>query len=130
VRRATHLQVPAVASRLRRARLHRHALAGIRPPPPVAGLRRLRPPSPAVRRGRPGAAGVGMISVTHFRTEDGGFAARARQALTVLGARPGFVRGSLSRSLDDESDWVLITEWHDVGSYRRALGNREAKLHA
>jgi hypothetical protein len=48
----------------------------------------------------------------------------------VLGARPGFVRGSISRSVDDEADWVLVTEWRDVGSYRRALGSYEVKLRA
>jgi hypothetical protein len=71
-----------------------------------------------------------MISVEHFRASDGDFAARARQALTVLGARPGFVRGSVSRSIDDDADWILITEWRDVGSYRRALGSYEVKISA
>jgi hypothetical protein len=71
-----------------------------------------------------------MISVAYFRTDDDDFAARAQQALTVLGARPGFVRGSVSRSIDDEADWILITEWQDVGSYRRALGNYEVKVSA
>jgi hypothetical protein len=71
-----------------------------------------------------------VISVTHFRAEDPDFAEHAQRALTVLGARPGFLHGSLSRSLDDEADWVLITEWRDVGSYRRALGNYDVKLSA
>jgi hypothetical protein len=71
-----------------------------------------------------------MMSVAHFRADDGDFAGRAQKALTVLGSRPGFVRGSLSRSLDDDADWVLITEWRDVGSYRRALGSYDVKLTA
>jgi hypothetical protein len=71
-----------------------------------------------------------MISVTHFRTEDGFFPTRAQEALTALGARPGFLRGSLCRGVDDEADWLLVTEWRDVGSYRRALGNYTVKLHA
>lgn len=71
-----------------------------------------------------------MISVTHFRASDDEFAARAQEALAVLGARPGFVRGSLGRSTDDEHDWVLVTEWRNVGSYRRALGNYDVKLRA
>jgi hypothetical protein len=70
-----------------------------------------------------------MISVTHF-ADDAGFGVRARDALTVLSARPGFVRGTLGRSTDDESAWVLVTEWRNVGSYRRALGNVEVKLRA
>ena len=71
-----------------------------------------------------------MISVTHFRAGDDAFRARAGEALRVLGERPGFVRGTLGRSTDDTADWVLVTEWRDVGSYRRALGNYEVKLHA
>jgi hypothetical protein len=71
-----------------------------------------------------------MISVTHFRTTDNGFEPRARDALAVLAARPGFVGGSLGRSTDDPADWVLVTHWRDVGSYRRALGNYEVKLRA
>ena len=40
------------------------------------------------------------------------------------------MRGTLGRSTDDADDWVLVTEWENVGSYRRALGNYEVKLHA
>jgi heme oxygenase (mycobilin-producing) len=68
-----------------------------------------------------------MISVTHFR---GDVFERARPALAALAGRPGYLRGSLARSTDDPDAWVLITEWENVGSYRRALGNYEVKLHA
>jgi hypothetical protein len=71
-----------------------------------------------------------MISVAHFAAPVGDFGERARAALEVLATRPGYLRGSLGRSTDDEGDWVLITEWENVGSYRRALGNYEVKLHA
>jgi hypothetical protein len=71
-----------------------------------------------------------MISVTHFRADSADFEARAQDALAVLGARPGFVRGQLGRSTDDADAWVLVTEWVNVGSYRRALGNYEVKLRA
>ncbi|PZS25461.1 MAG: antibiotic biosynthesis monooxygenase [Pseudonocardiales bacterium] len=71
-----------------------------------------------------------MISVTHFAAADDGFAERARAALEALAARPGYLRGTVGRSTDDTERWVLITEWHNVGSYRRALGNYEVKLHA
>ena len=71
-----------------------------------------------------------MISVTHFRSDDVAFEQRAGAALAVLAARPGFVRGSVGRSTDDEHEWVLVSEWTNVGSYRRALGNYEVKLHA
>jgi quinol monooxygenase YgiN len=71
-----------------------------------------------------------VISVAHFHAPEDDFAGRAQQALTVLGARPGFLRGTLSRSVDDEADWVLITEWRDIGSYRRALGSYDVKMTA
>jgi quinol monooxygenase YgiN len=70
-----------------------------------------------------------MISVTHFRGGDD-LADRARPALAALAARPGYLRGSLARSTDDPQEWLLITEWENVGSYRRALGNFEVKLRA
>lgn len=71
-----------------------------------------------------------MVSVTHFRSAAADFAHRADDALAALSARPGFLRGSLGRSTDDDQAWVLVTEWLNVGSYRRALGNYEVKLRA
>lgn len=74
-----------------------------------------------------------MISVTHFADPAADFRERAEQALVALAARPGYVRGTLGRSIDsdsDSADWVLLTEWENVGSYRRALGNYEVKINA
>lgn len=70
-----------------------------------------------------------MISVTHYRAAGDDFRERAEVALRILAGKPGYVRGSLGRCTDDDADWVLITEWENVGSYRRALGGYEAKLH-
>jgi hypothetical protein len=73
-----------------------------------------------------------VISVTHFAVTpaDADFGERAADALQVLAARPGYVRGTLGRSTDDERHWVLVTYWQDVGSYRRALGAYDVKLRA
>jgi len=71
-----------------------------------------------------------MIALTHFATASADFADRARAALAALAARPGYLRGTLGRSTDEPDAWVLLTEWENVGSYRRALGNYEVKLHA
>lgn len=71
-----------------------------------------------------------MIALTHFADDAPDFADRAQAALAALAARPGYLRGSLARSTDDASAWVLLTEWRDVGSYRRALGNYDVKLTA
>jgi quinol monooxygenase YgiN len=58
------------------------------------------------------------------------FAARARAALAALAARPGYVRGSLSRAYDDPDRWCLCTEWESVGAYRRALSAFDVKVTA
>ena len=55
---------------------------------------------------------------------------RARPALEALARCAGYVRGSIGRSTDDPQAWVLVTEWVNVGSYRRALGKYDVKLHA
>jgi hypothetical protein len=84
-----------------------------------------------------------VIAITHFRDSAESpiatagplvdvrpFADRAGDALAALADRPGYVRGSLSRSMDDPADWLLLTEWESVGAYRRALGGYDVKLTA
>lgn len=71
-----------------------------------------------------------MIAVTHFSDDGDDFAQRAQSALAALAVRPGYLRGTLGRSTDDPAAWLLLTEWENVGSYRRALGGYEVKLHA
>jgi hypothetical protein len=71
-----------------------------------------------------------LIAVTHFADDGEDFTQRARSALEVLAARPGYRRGTLGRSVDDPAAWLLLTEWENVGSYRRALGNYDVKLQA
>jgi quinol monooxygenase YgiN len=71
-----------------------------------------------------------MIALTHFEDGSADFEARATAALTALAARPGFRRGTVGRSTDDPAAWVLLSEWENVGSYRRALGAYEVKVHA
>jgi hypothetical protein len=51
------------------------------------------------------------------------------QALGILAAKPGYVGGDVGRNVDDPSLWVLTTRWQNVGSYRRALGSYEGKMH-
>jgi hypothetical protein len=71
-----------------------------------------------------------MIAITHFADDAPDFADRAQAALAALAGRPGYVRGTLGRSTDDAAAWVLLTEWENVGSYRRALGNYDVKINA
>ena len=71
-----------------------------------------------------------MISETNFNHAEPDFQQRARAALDALAGRPGYLRGAVGRSTDAPEDWVLITEWQNVGSYRRALGSFEVKMTA
>ena len=50
-------------------------------------------------------------------------------ALAILAAKPGHVGGEVGRNVDDPTLWVLTTRWENVGSYRRALGSYEGKMH-
>jgi hypothetical protein len=50
-------------------------------------------------------------------------------ALGILADKPGYVGGEVGRNVDDPSLWVLTTRWENVGSYRRALGSYEGKMH-
>lgn len=58
------------------------------------------------------------------------FVTQAHTALATLATCPGYQRGQLLRALDDPRNWCLLTEWESVGSYRRALGGFEVKIHA
>ncbi|MEN3310363.1 MAG: hypothetical protein V7603_6565 [Micromonosporaceae bacterium] len=74
-----------------------------------------------------------MLVVNRFAVageDQGTFAGRARAALGALAARPGYVRGSLSRAYDDPDRWCLVTEWESVGAYRRALSAFDVKVTA
>jgi hypothetical protein len=67
-----------------------------------------------------------MIVAIHLSGAD--VAGPARAALVALAACPGYVRGSVGRAADDPGAWLLLTEWANVGSYRRALGAYQVKL--
>jgi heme oxygenase (mycobilin-producing) len=58
------------------------------------------------------------------------FTDRAHAALAALAVRPGYRHGQLTRSLDEPTHWCLVTEWESVGTYRRALGDFDVKIHA
>ncbi len=62
--------------------------------------------------------------------ETDGFVAQAHTALVALAEAPGYQRGELTRSLDEPEHWCLLTEWLNVGSYRRALGRFDVKINA
>lgn len=51
-----------------------------------------------------------------------------RAAIEALAARPGHIATRLARALDDPTMWVLVSEWENVGSYRRALSKYEVRM--
>lgn len=72
-----------------------------------------------------------MLVLNRFVVDEGGdFVERAGEALAALAARPGYVSGELTRSLDDPRQWCLVTRWESVGAYRRALGDFDVKVRA
>jgi quinol monooxygenase YgiN len=56
------------------------------------------------------------------------FRAEVRAAIEALATRPGHVSTRLARALDDPTMWVLVSEWINVGSYRRALSSYDVKM--
>lgn len=76
-----------------------------------------------------------MIAVTRLRVPADDTAAveevrsGLEQARAILAACRGYAGGEVGRNVDDPDLWVLSTRWADVGSYRRALGSWDAKMH-
>jgi heme-degrading monooxygenase HmoA len=74
-----------------------------------------------------------VLVVSRYRVideESVEFGGRAREALDALAEQPGFVRGSVGRSLDEPDLWLLSTQWINVGAYRRALSSYDVKTRA
>ncbi|MBI1757635.1 MAG: antibiotic biosynthesis monooxygenase [Actinobacteria bacterium] len=79
-----------------------------------------------------------MLVVNRFAVPSGdgsaegerSFLGAAEAALGALAARPGFRRGQLGRAADDPQHWVMVSEWENVGSYRRALSDLQVRLAA
>lgn len=52
----------------------------------------------------------------------------AEAALAAFSACPGFLRGSVGRSNDVTTAWLLTTEWEGVASARRSLSPYDVKV--
>jgi hypothetical protein len=74
-----------------------------------------------------------VLVVNRFRVlEDDAVAFRAdlESALEVLAQQRGYADGRLGRNVDDQTMWVMVTRWENVGSYRRALSSYDVKVGA
>ena len=71
-----------------------------------------------------------MLVVARLRPPDDeeSFRTGVRVALDALAARPGHVSSRLAQALDDPGTWVLVSEWVNVGSYRRALSSYDVRM--
>lgn len=50
-----------------------------------------------------------------------------RSCLAILASNSGCMGIELGRSMDSESEFVLVSRWDNVGSYRKALSNYQVK---
>lgn len=74
-----------------------------------------------------------MLAVMRFQIRDqelDAFLVKADSAVAALSRRPGFVHAQVGRALDDADLMVILVEFADVGSYRRALSNYDVKMRA
>jgi hypothetical protein len=74
-----------------------------------------------------------VLVVNRFRVpEDAAvdFRIDLEAALEVLSEQRGYADGRLGRNVDDQTLWVMVTRWEDVGSYRRALSSYDVKVGA
>jgi quinol monooxygenase YgiN len=75
---------------------------------------------------------TGVLVVARLRPPDPddveSFRVDVRIALEALASRPGHVTSRLAQALDDPTVWVLVSEWVNVGSYRRALSSYDVKM--
>jgi quinol monooxygenase YgiN len=71
-----------------------------------------------------------VLLVARLRPSDhhDAFQAEVAAAIDALAKRPGHIRSRLARALDYPSRWVLVSEWENVGSYRRALSSYDVKM--
>jgi hypothetical protein len=87
-------------------------------------------PRIGVRRG--GGYGEQVIAIIRFRPDavasDGAAESALRELARVLGAQPGLVRTTLGRAADELALWSIITEWVDLGSYRRSLSAYDVRV--
>lgn len=72
-----------------------------------------------------------MISVSRFQVaaaQSARFRADAEAAVAQFVASVGCLDAQLVRNLDQPDLWAIVSQWREVGDYRRAFHGTEAKL--
>jgi len=68
-----------------------------------------------------------LIVVSTLVAREPDFIDRIEESISILSKLPGCITVELARSLDSETDYLLVSRWESVGHYRKALSNFEVK---
>ena len=74
-----------------------------------------------------------MLAIARFTTslaDARSFAQQIEGAKSALAECDGYLDGEVGQNLDVPTLWVLMTQWKNVGSYRRALSSTRVKMEA
>jgi len=72
-----------------------------------------------------------VLAINRFKIKLGKaahFETQIKAALAAFSACDGFQNGEIGQNLDDPTLWALMTQWKNVGSYRRALSSTRIKM--
>ncbi|MQA04801.1 MAG: antibiotic biosynthesis monooxygenase [Streptosporangiales bacterium] len=74
-----------------------------------------------------------MLAVTKHTVsaaDEAGFLERAGELVDALRPCHGHVATKIARAADEPSQWLIVSEWENVGSYRRALSAYDVRVRA
>lgn len=72
-----------------------------------------------------------MLLITrHVVSDQAEFLESATAALTLLASRPGYLSGRVTQAIDEPGLMMIVMEWADVGSYRRAYSDFAVRMAA
>lgn len=72
-----------------------------------------------------------MFAIARFRVAPGAaesFVGDLVAAQEALAACDGYISGRIGSNTDEPGLIAMVTEWRNIGSYRRALSNYQVKL--
>ena len=68
-----------------------------------------------------------LIVVSKLTASEPDFTDRIKECIAILSKLVGCINIELGRSLDSETEYLLVSRWENVGKYRKALGNFDVK---
>ena len=71
-----------------------------------------------------------LLMTRHGVADPAAFLESATAALELLAGRPGFRTGSVTQAIDEPGLMMIVMEWADVGSYRRAFSDFAVRMAA